>query len=115
MEHLTRTRVGEFVIENAITLSQLEDLVRDERVEEFIKPVDRLFVQYPKVKVSNKSEHALLTNGNPLAARKLRMNEEHRVDGQWLRLYDLDDRFVALYQYDTEKRRIKPLKMFLNN
>ena len=115
MKHLTRTRVGEFVIENAITLSQLEDLVREERVEEFIKPVDRLFVQYPKVKVSTKSEHALLTNGNPLAARKLRMNEEHRVDGQWLRLYDLDDRFVALYQYDTEKRRIKPLKMFLNN
>jgi tRNA pseudouridine55 synthase len=34
MEHLTRTRVGEFVIENAITLSQLEEIMREERVEE---------------------------------------------------------------------------------
>ena len=115
MEHLTRTRVGEFVIENAITLSQLEDLMREERVEEYIKPVDRLFLEYPKVKVGNKSEHALLTNGNPLAARKLKIDDKYRVDGQWLRLYDLDDRFVALYKYETEKRRIMPLKMFLNN
>lgn len=115
MEHLTRTRVGEFIIDNAITLSQLEDLMREDRVDEFIKPVDRLFLEYPKVKVRNKNEHALLANGNPLSARKLQMDDQYRIDGQWLRLYDLDDRFVALYQYDTEKRRIKPLKMFINN
>ena len=115
MEHLTRTRVGEFVIENAITLSQLEEIMREDRVEEYIKPVDRLFLEYPKVKVGNKSEHALLTNGNPLAARKLKIDDQYRVDGQWLRLYDLDDNFIALYTYDTEKRRVKPLKMFSNN
>ena len=115
MEHLTRTRVGEFVIENAITLSQLEEIMREERVEEYIKPVDRLFLEYPKVKVHTKSEHALLTNGNPMAARKLRIDDQYRVDGQWLRLYDLNDNFIALYIYDTEKRRVKPLKMFSNN
>ncbi len=115
MQHLTRTRVGEFVIENAITLSQLEEYKREERVDEFIKPVDRLFLEYPKVKVTTKAEHALLTNGNPLAARKLQIKDEHRIDGQWLRLYDLYDNFIALYIYDTEKRRVKPLKMFSNN
>jgi len=115
MEHLTRVRVGEFLIENAITLSQLEELMEEDRVDEFIKPTDHLFLEYPKVKVSNKSEHALLTNGNPLAARRLRIDDKHRVDGQWLRLYDLDDNFIGLYIYDTEKRRVKPLKMFWNN
>lgn len=114
MEHLTRTKVGEFHIEEAITLSKLEELMREEKVEEYIKPVDLLFIQYPKVKVRNKAEHKLLTNGNPLSVNRILLDDNYRVNGQWLRLYDLNDRFIALYQYNIEKRKIMPLKMFVN-
>lgn len=114
MEHLTRTRVGEFVIEDALTLSQVEELMREGNVEEHIKPVDRLFVQYPKVQVQRQSEHKLLLNGNPLAASRIQLEDQYRKEGQWLRLYDMSGRFVALYRYNTEKRRIMPLKMFFH-
>ena len=114
MEHLTRIRVGEFVIEDALTLSQVEELMREGNVEEHIKPVDRLFVQYPKVQVQRQSEHKLLLNGNPLAASRIQLEDQYRKEGQWLRLYDMSGRFVALYRYNTEKRRIMPLKMFFH-
>ena len=114
MEHLTRTKVGEFVIEDALTLSQVQELVDNGCVEEKIKPTDQLFLNYPAVKTEKMTAHKLAINGNPISARNIQLDETLKTDGQWVRLYNKEDEFVGIYKYTRERNRLMPVKMFLN-
>lgn len=48
MESLLRTRVDRFCLEDSLTLSQIEALRDEGRVEEHVLPVDSVFLDYPK-------------------------------------------------------------------
>lgn len=113
MEHLTRTKVGEFTIEKSIPLSKVQELADNNQIDKFIKPVDHLFLQYPMVKTTTMADHKLAGNGNPLSLKNLKIDACYRVEGQWIRLYDIEDRFIGIYKYSNEKKRISPVKMFL--
>lgn len=113
MEQLIRTRVGEFTLEQSITLAEAEALAKGQQIADKIKPVDELFYEYPKICITNEMDDRLAHNGNPLALKNLSLDSSHRKDGQWVRLYDLEEHFIGIYQYSSEKRRITPVKMFL--
>lgn len=113
MEHLTRTKVGEFTIEKSIPLSKVQELADNNQIDKFIKPVDHLFLQYPMVKTTTMADHKLAGNGNPLSLKHLTIDACYKVEGQWIRLYDMEDRFIGIYKYSNEKKRISPVKMFL--
>lgn len=116
MEHLIRTRVGEFTLEAAYTLSQVEELVREEQIEDRIKPVDQLFSSCPKIQIDSIQEEKLLSNGNPISMSKIHLENTGLLEnGQWIRMYDRSGRFIALYSYNTEKEKIMPLKMFFHD
>ena len=51
MEHLTRTRVGRFRISDSRKLSEIEEIVREGRLEEILTPVDQMFSGYPCISV----------------------------------------------------------------
>lgn len=112
MEELIRTRVGHFLIENALTLSQIEALVQLDRIDEAVEPVDRIFISYPEISIPE-SCIKLIQNGNPVSETQLNLANEIKIPGQWIRIY-CEGQFVAIYQYDAEKKRIKPVKMFLS-
>ncbi len=112
MESLKRTRVGQFVIEDAITLSQLEALRDEERVGENVTTVDAFFGDLPAVHV--KEEFTLLIeNGNPIGRQQM-MEPEHCKAGNRIRVYDSKGKFYGIYGYDEQRRRMKPWKMFLS-
>ena len=113
MEELIRTRVGHFLIENALTLNQVEALVRKGRIEEVIEPVDRIFASFPSVYATPKNQKLAL-NGNPLPEEGLELSESAKTPGQWIRLYDEKKNFIGIYEYDPDRKRIKPVKMFLS-
>lgn len=113
MEQLIRTKVGEFMIDEAITLSQAQEYADRNQLEERIKPVGHLFIQYPMVKTKTPADQKLAENGNPLPIKNLDLDESYKTDGQWIRLYDSNDRFIGIYKYSNEKKRITPVKMFL--
>lgn len=114
MEQLTRTKVGEFSLNDALTLSQVEELALNHQVESKIKPVDELFHSYPMVKTIKESDHKLAHNGNPLSLKHMELDSCYRMDGQWIRVYDYNDQFIGIYKYSSEKRKITPVKMFLS-
>lgn len=113
MEQLIRTRVGEFKLEETLPLEQVENLTKAGEIEEKIKPVDELFSEYPAIVLTEESDQKLAYNGNPLSLRNLTLPPADQKEGRWIRLYDREKKFIGIYQYRSEKRRITPVKMFL--
>ena len=111
MEKLTRTRVERFDIKDSISLSQIEE-IRDQGVlEQYITPVDEILNMYSKCMVSEEAEK-LLYNGNIFTSRNTLLKMNHQ-DGQTVRVYTHDGKFIGLYMYIAEKQIYKPIKIFL--
>ena len=111
MEKLTRTRVERFDIKDSISLSQIEE-IRDQGVlEQYITPVDEILDMYSKCMVSEDAEK-LLYNGNIFTSRNTLLKMNHQ-DGQTVRVYTHDGKFIGLYMYIAEKQIYKPIKIFL--
>ena len=110
MDKLLRTRVERFCVEDSLTLSQIETIRDEERLEEIIIPIDRMFDEEPAVHLNEELSKAA-HNGNVLP---LGVSESKPAAGQKIRVYDADGAFVGLYQYEKERDRqhFRLLKMF---
>lgn len=118
MTKLVRIRSGQFCIEEALTLSQIERIFKGEeqsggpvpdikeceaRLAPYVVPVDRVFEQSVAVTVSGEDEKRVL-NGNFLTMD---------YQGDRIRVYLSEGTFAAVYDYNKEKKVYKPYKMFL--
>lgn len=114
MKSLERIRVGNFVVENALKLSQIEELVAQNRLEEYIVEPDSVFEEYVKAVAKPDSDKALL-NGNKLYSNQLKFdNDKIWADNDKIRVYNSNGDFQAVYAYNKEERCFKPFKMFLS-
>ncbi|MCH5258899.1 MAG: tRNA pseudouridine(55) synthase TruB [Lachnospiraceae bacterium] len=111
METLTRSRVGIFGIEDALTLEELEQLRDDNKISDVIIPPDAVFDRERAV-VVNEQGLRPLQNGNFLSnahlTDKMQLNDKEQV-----RVYDNTGKFYGIYAYQEAKRTLKPVKMFL--
>lgn len=110
MQSLTRSRVGDFRLEDALTLAELEKLRDENKISDVITPPDAVFAQYPAVTVTEAGQK-LVQNGNFFGMRQLACmlpKEE-----EWVRVYDGSGRFYGIYSYCEKERKFKPVKMFL--
>jgi tRNA pseudouridine55 synthase len=116
MKSLIRTRVGSFTLKEALKLSQVEELMRQDRLSEYILPPDVLFSDYPKLMMDEKHDK-LIHNGNALSRESvMKMASEAReLSGSpyRIRVYDSGREFVGIYEYDPKEETFRPYKMFL--
>jgi tRNA pseudouridine55 synthase len=118
METLKRTRVGNFRIEDSITLLALEENFKsmdyDKFIEQFVLSSDSVFMDYDKAVIKGECLAALL-NGNKLYERQLDFeNNDFIIDeGKNIRVYDDKGEFKAVYTYIQKEGCFKPYKMFL--
>lgn len=112
MSELTRTRVGSFVLDEAVTLSEIEELCKAEKVQEKIVPVEDMFVDFPAVTVK-KEFRKFLDNGNSLFLKQVE-EKGHYQDLEQVRMYNDEHVFCGIYQYRAERNCLAPYKMFLN-
>ena len=110
MKQLTRTRSGDFTIDQALTLSKIEQLRDAGEIGEHIVPVDQVFADYPAVRVLSQFRK-MIDNGNSFTEQHCETREEI-PDGAEVRVYRDDDLFCGIYQRDGEL--YKPVKMFLS-
>ena len=110
MESLVRTRSGRFGIEDALTLGQLQALREEGRIEDRIYPVDSVFEQCPALHVK-KDFCRLIDNGNSFLPEQTSENCIY-AQGEWIRVYNSEERFYGIYAWDGIKRQYKPVKMF---
>jgi tRNA pseudouridine55 synthase len=111
MKSLIRTAVGNFMAEEALKLSEIEELVHEDRLEPYVVTVDQIFEVYSKLSV-DREYHKLIYNGNSF--RKEHLSEPmNEVTTELIRVYDAEDTFIGIYRFDTEDNLYKPVKMFL--
>lgn len=111
---LIRTRAGDFSIENSLKLSQVEDLVKNKEINNHIVAIDRVLTNYPKLIVDKESD-TTIQNGNPLKKSSFTNLEEFNISNykDLIRIYDYQNNFIALYQFDFSKNSFVPRKMFI--
>jgi len=104
MTSLKRTMSGQFRIEEAHTLAEIEDYIKSGRSDEIITPTDAIFADLPRYMVKG-PELKLVQNGNQIAIPS--------SDAKEIRIYS-DTEFIALYEQKNPKQNIyKPKYMFL--
>lgn len=99
MQNLVRTRVGNFFIEDALTLDELQNLLKEQEevFQKRVYSVDSLFEGYPKLQIRN-SYARKLANGNILKQAQLLCQTEPPKDGEDCLIYDADGSFKAIYR-----------------
>ena len=102
MEKLLRSRSGEFTLESALKLSEVEEMARAGEIESHIVLVEHFYNDCPAAFIRTE-DMKYLRNGNPLP---LSYAGECR-DGQLFRVYDDTDKFCAVYKYDEAKGCLK--------
>lgn len=116
MESLIRIRSGQFVLEEAKTLSEFQKMADAGELEEALIPVDSLFGDLPKAAVRPEWIR-LADNGNPLQEDALETDapfgERTRPDGERIRIYGQGGRFYGIYAWKEESGHFKPVKLFL--
>jgi len=111
MKSLIRTRVGAFSLEEAKKLSEIEELVREDKLQSHIVTIEEMFSHYSKLIVVSEY-HKLIYNGNLFTTEHiLPMKLEDLTDT--VRVYDSEEHFIGLYSYHREDGLFKPKKMFL--
>lgn len=116
MQNLLRTRVGNFHLDGAKKLDEIEALMHEgpEKVREILIPVDAFFEKAPKAYVPGQY-YKYLRNGNPLFLNQIKWEQPdpQLKDGMQVRIYDGRGAFYALYRYDAAGSRLGVVKMFV--
>lgn len=120
MKSLVRIRVGDFDLSDSLSLSQVEDCIRNNTLDHHIMSVDDMFPLYPKIIVDSKY-HKLIHNGNPFLQKhilgplsNMNMASLNSEDGVLsFRVYDADNNFVGIYNYDWGNDNFIVKKMFI--
>ncbi len=105
MAHLTRSRVGVFDLESARTLSELQELSDQNRLEEALIPVDKIFADLPAFFTTEEAD-APAHNGNSLKTSQIREADQRTwQQGDCIRVYDSSDNFIGIYQRERDGNR----------
>ena len=109
MKELLRTKVGRFVLEETLTLSDLQKLKEEGRLEEAVFPLEAVFAELPEIRATEESLDKLMKNGNPFRFKGIGPVSDEDA----YRVYSMDGQFIGIYEYSEEKHMFYPRKIFL--
>jgi len=111
LSRLRRIKAAGFSIDQALTLSQLQQRKEEGTLDEIIIPIDSVFLHLPKL-IAKESCSKLLYNGNWLMDECI---HEHSLpnDTEQFRIYDEEMQFAGIYEYSKQKNEYKPVKLFM--
>ena len=100
MSSLCRTEAGEFTVDRAYSIAQIQQAADEGRAESLLLPVDRLFCEYPSLTADGGAERRLRC-GNPVTW--------DIPDGKY-RVYSENGEFLLLGQ--VSDGQLKTIKSF---
>ena len=111
MKDLIRTRTGDFFIDESKSLSEIEEISHNDKLDSILVRVDSLFPEYEEITIL-KEYSKRIYNGNYFTSNHIKdfisSNKHDKV-----KVYDWQDKFIAIYQFDKNKDIYRPFKMFL--
>lgn len=113
MESLERIRAGRFNVDESITLDRLKELLEISELEKYILPIDEALDGYKKVTVKEQFSN-LLYNGNYIEVKMINGKDNFK-NNEWVRVYDYENNFIGIFEFNMEKKIFKNIKMFYGN
>ena len=121
MAALERTKSGQFMVDTALTLEELEEKLknagenRGEIIQKLVIPVDKMFSELQELRLLPEWER-LVQNGNTFEERNLKkeFQVKERTDKSEYRVYIGENIFMGVYEYRKEECKFSPVKMFIN-
>ncbi|WP_099187177.1 tRNA pseudouridine(55) synthase TruB [Tepidibacter mesophilus] len=112
MSFLLRTKSGNFDIENAYTLEEIEQASKDFKLQEYIIGIDYPLVDYKEIALK-KSAFKAFSNGNTIYQKGLIINQQYQ-DEELVKVY-IDDEFCAIGKIKIQDNNIllKSHKLFI--
>jgi tRNA pseudouridine55 synthase len=110
MEELVRTKVSRFELADSMTLSQVQELKENGKLEEILVPIDEMFSDYEAITLKEEFM-SFVYNGNTFLPKHVKQYVE-LADGKLVRVYDDKENFIAIYKFVKEKYVFKIEKMF---
>ena len=108
LAHLSRIRVGGFYIEDALTLSRIQELADRGQIGERIIPVEEMFLDHLRVRTQPSCDRKLL-NGNRLEPEEIDLPPGGA--GELLRVCTSEGEFIAVYRRDEQSGSYSPYRM----
>ncbi len=109
---LIRTEVSGFRAENAITLNTLEKLRDEDKIKDILISTNRVFESLKKLYVNDESRKYAY-NGNKLNNRNFTKLDTYFSNNEKVCIYDLDKKFLGVYEFLENENAFKPYKLFL--
>ncbi len=109
MTSLRRTEACGFTLEDAITISQAQELSEGNLLEQKIIPSERVFETLPVCRITEK-QAVRYFNGGELDLERVRMDTQPE-DGSLVRVYGAG-RFIGLGRIDRENAQLWPHRKF---
>ena len=113
MSSLVRSRSGDFDIENAITLQEVEALAKSDELNKYCITTEQVFSKLKRISTKPEFDKFLM-NGNVLGLEQT-VTECLFEPNEEVRVYNSLDYFCAVYRYDEIQKLFKPVKMFLQS
>lgn len=109
MKTLLRTKVDRFLIEDSLTLAELQKRKDEGCLSEAVLPIETVFASYGEIRAAEEGLDKLVRNGNPFRYTE----KEDVADKAAFRVYGREGQFIGVYEYSEEKRMFYPRKIFL--
>jgi tRNA pseudouridine55 synthase len=115
LSRLERIVIGNFAIQSSYPLDVLENLVRKNKIEDILIPLESVLPEFPKITLTDKGV-ALAKNGNLILAEHIRSTfpgESNCLNGgsdqaEITRMFSQDGKLVALGKAQPERVGIHP-------
>src|SRR5690242_14792471 len=102
LAELRRTRVGEFRVENAVTLDDLKTSFAEESLGSLVVPPGAALSKLPFVHLSDQDVR------NAIHGREVRVAKPEWTDGENVKMCDADDQLIGVGRYDGAAQRLRP-------
>ncbi len=122
MQHLTRTAVGSFHLEDAITLGQIEQLRDAGMLQDRIQSSEQLFRDLDAVRIDD-AWRVQIENGNSFKPEQILSESPEQeqditdpdkmyADGERVRVYGQDGTFFGIYRFNAKTLSFQVEKFF---
>lgn len=110
LDQLTRVRIGEFGLQNAVTLEQMSQEVQAGNISAVVTPIEALLPEFPKIILNQGGRKAVLNGVAPGVKEILKMMSMERRENY--RLFDEEGKLLAIAKKDDKSMRFRPYIVF---
>ncbi|MEN8152498.1 MAG: tRNA pseudouridine(55) synthase TruB [Acidobacteriota bacterium] len=112
LEKLVREGVGDFTLDDASNIEELETIKQDKGIHKSIMPIELMLPEFPAITVTYNGRRVVL-NGGLLSLNDI-LKISSKSESENYRIFDDDGNLLAIARKDLKLHKFKPFIVFNN-